>query len=413
MKKSTNKKSITTKLTSKMMLFLVAMLIAVAVPLQMFQKVSADQYDDKIAALQQDINNFNAQVAQLAAQANTLQSAIASLQAQAAIIQDQININQAKYDQLVIQIADTEQKIKDNQNALGKTIATMYVADQITTLEMLASSKNIGDYLDKQEYRSSVRNQLTSTIAKIKDLKTQLDKQQADVKAVLDKQNGEKAGLAATQAQQQEILNQTQGQEVAYQQLVTNNQQKVAELNAQQRAYYQSLLNSGRSVNSGTYGSFQYKNWSGNQGCSGGYPSSIPGLWGYYGCAYGLDQGVDSWALYNRECVSYVAWSLQNRGKHVISFSGRGNASDWPSSAVLYSGASIVTDPQSDDAVILGYIPGFTSTAGHVMIINSISDDGWLNVSQFNFWGTGEYSTMSIKFDINDPAVAVLRFQNN
>ena len=397
-----NKKSTSVNLATKIVLVFVSLLIAVATPMQMIQKAYADQYDDKIAALQQDINNFNAQAAQLAVQATTLQSAVNALKNQAAAIQAQIDISQVKYDQLVAQIADTEKKIANNQDALGSTIADMYVDGSVTPIEMLASSKNISDYLDKQEYQSSIRDQLTSTINTIKDLKTQLDKQKVDVKAVLDKQQAEKAGLVATQSEQQDLLNQTQGQEAAYQQLVSNSRQKVAEVNAQQRAYYQSLLNSGRSVNNGTYGSFQFKDWSGNQGCSGGYPY-----------CQAQDSIIDPWQLFNRECVSYVAWALSNRGKLVEGFHGSGNASQWPSSAVNYSGASIVANPRADDAVVLGQIPGFTSSYGHIMIIDSIGSDGWINVSQYNMYGTGEYSTMSIKFDINDPAIAVLRFQNN
>jgi peptidoglycan hydrolase CwlO-like protein len=393
----TNIKPLSINLASKLLLIFMSVLIVIGVPMQIVQNVSADSYDDKIAALQQDINNFNAQATKLAAQADTLQVAVANLQSQVAVIQDQIDISQAQYDKLVIQIADTKQKIIDNQNALGKTIANMYVDDQVTPIEMLASSKNIGDYLDKQEYRSSVRSQLTSTITKVKDLKVQLDKQQADVKSVLDKQQAEKTSLAATQAQQQNLLNQTKGQEASYQQLVTSNKQKLDAVAAQQRAYYQSLLNSGKSGSSGVVGSFQYANWSGNMPCgTGGYP--------YCGAQ---DSYSDPWGLYNRECVSYVAWALSARfDKHVGNFSGSGNAYEWPSSAPRYSGAFRVYDPQPGDAVVLPMMGGF-SPLGHLMIVESVNGD-WIHISQYNFYGTGQYSTM----DIKNSGIILLRFHN-
>jgi len=383
------------RLVTKLTLVLASLLIAVAMPIQIAQRASADQYDDQINALRQDIDSYNAQAAQLATQANTLQSEVAGLQRQAAVIQDQINISQAEYDQLVAKIADTEKQIKDNQDALGTTIANMYVDDQITPLEMFASSKNISDYLDKQEYRSSVRDQLASTITQIKNLKAQLEKQQSDVKAVLDKQQAQKVGLVATQVQQQVLLDQTQGQEAAYQQLAANNQQKIAAVNAQQRAYYQSLLKSSGGVNSGVVGSFQYANWSGNMGCgSDGYP--------YCG---EQDTYSDPWGLYNRECVSYAAWALQHRfGKYVSPFGGNGNAYQWSEYAPLYSGAVRVYDPQLGDAVVLPIIDGF-SPMGHLMIVESFSDD-WIHVSQYNMYGTGEYSTM----DIKNSGIILLRF---
>jgi len=381
-------------LPTKLFLIVCSVLIMVAIPLQITQRAFADRYDDQINALQQQIDAYNAEDAKLNAQAKTLQSALSELQNQAAAIQAQVDLSQAKYDKLVTQIADTEKKIKDNQDALGQTIANMYVDDKITPIEMLASSKNISEYLDKQEFRSSVRNQLTSTISQIKNLKTQLVKQQADVKTVLDEQKAQKASLVAKQQQQQDLLNQTQGQEAAYQQLVASNNQKLADISSQQRSYYQSLLNSGSGVNSGVSGDFRYSNWSGNQGCSGGYPYCGP-----------QDSGIDPWGLYNRECVSYVAWALSNRfGRYVGNFSGSGNAYEWVWSAPAYSGASRVYSPQPGDAVVLPQSGNF-SPIGHLMIVESVNG-GTVHVSQYNFYGTGEYSTM----DIGTGGVVFLRF---
>lgn len=391
----------------------IAVLIAFGAPISIVQKVSADQYDDRIAALQRDIDSYNAQATQLASQARTLQSAVASLRSQAEVIQAQINISQAKYDKLVAQITSTEKQIRDNQDALGKTIASMYVDDRVTPLEMLASSKNISDYLDKQEYRTSVRTQLTSTITRIKALKLQLNQQKTDVRTVLDKQQAQRASLVATQNQQQDLLNQTQGQEAAYQQLVASNQQKLAAVAADQRAYYQKLLNSGKDVNSGVSGDFAYAHWSGNQGCNGGYPWDAAGSNGSrYGCAYPLDGTeyvtyIDSWQLYNRECVSYAAWAIDSRFNKIINgFNGAGMPNQW----IYNISATRVYNPQPGDAVILPPTSDNFAPVGHLMVVESIdnSREYPTHVSQFNFYGTGEYSTM----DIKNSGVIFLRFQN-
>jgi peptidoglycan hydrolase CwlO-like protein len=389
------------KLVQRGLLFNIALVIAISVPLKlMVTPAAADKYDDKITALQQEIDSYNAQVKQLASQASTLQTTIAGIQVQVSAIQAQIDVSQAKYDQLTAQIIDTQAKIKNNQDALGKTIADMYVNDQTTPLEMLASSKSIGDYLDKQEYRTSVRNQLTSTISKIKSLKVQLDKQQTDVKSVLNTQQAQKNSLAAAQGQQQYLLNQTQGQESAYQQLIAQNQQQVQQEIAQQQAYYQSLINRGIDASSGVSGDFVYQSLSpknGAGGCSGGYPY----------CER-QDSAVDPWGLYNRECVSYVAWALVYRfNKRVNNFSGQGNAYEWPSSAAGFSGAVRVYDPKPGDAVILPMSGNF-SPLGHAMIVESV-DGSWIHVSQYNFYGTGQYSTM----DIKNSGIILLRFPDN
>lgn len=372
----------------------------IAGPISLLPKAHADSYDDKMSALQAQINQYQAQANQLNQQVQTLQGKLASLDQQKTVIQAQIDLSQAKLDQLQQQIADTQVKIKNNQDALGDTIADMYVDDKISPLEMLASSNNISDYLDKQAYQSSIQDQLTQTIQTIKDLKTKLESDKADVQSTLDKQTAQKNSLVAVEQQQQQLLNETQGQESAYEQLVANTKQQLQDEAAKQRAYYESLLSSAGGASSGVSGSFQWQNLSpgnGAGGCSGGYTYCGP-----------QDSTVDQWALYNRECVSYVAWALQYRfGKYVAPFNGQGNAYQWPSSAPAYSGAVRVYDPQPGDAVILPADSNF-APIGHAMIVEAVYGNGWIHVSQFNMFGTGQYSTM----DIRNSGVIFLRFHS-
>lgn len=384
-------------LAGKSVLIAAAVLMLAAAPLAMMGRAHADQWDDQISALQQQANQYQAQANQLQQQANTLENKLNDLRAQKAAVEAEIQASQAQFDKLTDQIKQTEQKIAENQDALGATIADLYVDDTISPLEMLASSKNIGDYVDKQTYRSSVQDQLTETIATIKELKTKLENDKKAVQEVLNKQTAQRNTLAAIESEQQRLLDETKGQEAAYQQLVANAQSQMAAARSQQQAYYRALLaRSSDGGASGVVGSFQYTNWSGNMGCGGGYP--------YCGAQ---DSYADPWALYNRECVSYVAWALSARfGKYVAPFNGQGNAYQWPSSAPAYSGAYRVSSPQPGDAVILPADPNF-APVGHAMIVESVSG-GWMHVSQFNMYGTGEFSTM----DIRNSGVIILRFPN-
>lgn len=388
------------KFTTKILLVLIAVVIAIYAPIQITNRtVLADQYDDQINALQQQSEAFQAEVERLNNAAKTLQSAIAAIVAEKAQIQVQLDISQAKYDQLVQKIADTEKQISDNKDALGVTIANMYVEDNVTPVEMLFSSNNISDYMDKQEYRSSVRNELVSTIAKIKDLRAQLDQQKLDVEKVLTQQKAQRDSLVAKESQQQDLLSQTKGQEAAYQQLVSDNQQKMNDIAAQQRSYYDSLVKRGIDASYGVYGDFAWRNLSpgnGAGGCSDGYPY----------CA-SQDSMIDPWQLYNRECVSYAAWALESRfGKYVGGFNGQGNAYEWAWSAPMFSGAYRVYDPQPGDAVILPASSNF-APVGHLMVVEYVTDDGWVHISQYNMYGTGQYSTM----DIKNAGVIFMRFQ--
>ena len=381
-------------LATKSVLVASTVLMVMAAPLSVVSKVYADQYDDQIRALQRQADLFQAQANELGKQADTLANKVQELNTQKAGVQAQLDVSQAQYDQLKAQIEQTEKDIAENKSALGSTIADLYVDDKISPLEMLASSKNIGDYVDKQTYRSSVRDALTDTIAKIKRLKVKLESDKKAVEEVLAKQTAQRNSLAALEAEQQRLLDQTRGEEAAYQQQAASSRAQLESVSAQQRSYYQRLLGSGGG-DSGVVGSFQYANWSGNMGCgAGGYP--------YCGAQ---DSYADPWGLYNRECVSFVAWALSQRfNRYVGHFGGAGNAYEWPSTAPRNSGAVRVYDPQPGDAVILPQSGGF-APIGHAMIVESINGD-WIHVSQYNFYGTGEYSTM----DIKSSGVIFLRF---
>lgn len=370
-------------------------LLVTTVPLSLMPRAHADRFSDQINALQQQMRAYQAQADQLRRQADTLANKLAELNSQKAAVQSQIDLSQAQYDQLVDQITKTEQKIKDNQEALGTILADLYVDEAITPLEMLASSKNIGDYVDKQTLRGSMRDSLSKTIDEIKKLKVKLEADKVAVKEVLDKQTAQRNSLAILVNQQQQILDQTRGEEAAYQAQAASVKSQLESVAAQQRAYYQSLLASGGG-SSGVVGSFQYANWSGNMACgAGGYPF----------CG-GKDEYADPWGLYNQECVSYVAWALSARfGRYVGHFGGAGHAYQWPSTAPRNSDAVRVYDPQPGDAVILPATSDGFAPLGHAMIVESVGGE-WIHVSQYNFYGTGEYSTM----DIKNSGVVFLRF---
>ncbi len=379
-------------LVTKSALVAAAVVVGISSSFGNFQRVSADQFDDQIAALRQQMSAYQSQANDLNAKATTLQAELDQITAQKNAILAQIDLSQKQYDQLQQQINDTKKKIADNKDALGQVIADMYVDDSITPLEMLASSNNIGDYVDKQTARESMQDTLSKTITEINTLKKKLEASQKQVETVLEQQKSQKAQLAAKEAEQQAIVDQTRGDEAAYQQLANSAQSQISSASAQQRAYYASLQaqSGGGGVDSGVVGSFVYTNWSGNMGCGGdGYP--------YCG---GQDTYADPWGLYNRECVSYAAWRIEQYGHTVNHFGGRGNAYEWPSSA----NASRTYDPKPGDAVVLPAMAGF-APVGHLMVVESVSGD-WVHVSQYNFYGTGEYSTM----DIKKSGVIFLRF---
>lgn len=357
MKRSTT--SISRGLVTKSALVATAVLMAVSGPLSVGRHVFADQYDDQIKAIEAEISGYQQQAATLSTQAKTLQNELASLATQKATIQGQIDLSQAKYDKLVNDIRATEQKIAENKEALGQIIADMYIDGSITPLEMLASSNDISDYVDQQEYRSSIQNSLSQTIDEINTLKKQLETQKVDVERVLADQKSQRDLLASKEAEQAKLLADTQGQEASYQQLSSQRSEQINKLRSEQAAAMAAAAAASGASNIG-----------GGSVGGGGYP----GVWAYAE----QDTLVDSWGLYNRECVSYTAWKVASTGRFVPHFGGYGNANQWPSTTARYGILSGSTPKEGSVAI------WYVGIYGHAMYVERDNRDGTILVSDYN-----------------------------
>lgn len=395
------KKPFLMTLSSKILLVFLSILIIVGVQIQMFQKTSADQYDDKINALQQDITRYQAEGARLNSEAATLQSALAQLTNQKVAIQAEIDLSQAKHDKLVVDIADTEKKIKDNQDALGVTIANLYVDDNITPLEMLASSKNISDYLDKQEYRNSVRDELTITISKVKDLKKALDAQKAEVIKVLEDQKMQQSILIAKENEQKTLLDSTKGEEAGYQQLIGDSQAQIAEAKATQAIINARINQTGGGIviNGGLLPDYTWND------------SNCPML-GYYSTIGSDGNGSDGYGYGCRQCASYVAWRV---AKETNFYPLWGNAVDFTAGAQGKFGAGD-GKPRAGSIAVMD--PGKAGQSfGHVAWVEKdpyTKNDGRtvIQVSQYNYdygQGYGMYSLMELSVNAFDHYVQIVK----
>jgi surface antigen/peptidoglycan hydrolase CwlO-like protein len=361
------------------------------------RKTYADQYDDQINALQSQIDSYNAQASQLAQQAQTLQRAVDELNAQIGVLQAQIDLSQAKHDKLVAQIADTETQIQNNKDALGQVLADLYVNSQVTPIEMLASSKNISDYLDKQAFRSSMQDQLTSTIDQIQKLETQLKQEKVDVDRTLGDQKNAQGALDAKRAEQQNLVAQTQGEESRYQQLASDAQAQQAQVRAQQQAYLASLYNRGGGARLIAGGAAPDYPWN-RSNCPMGGELGYGGNLVYYSFGGADGSGGDGHSYGCRQCASYVAWRVaRETGYYPENW---GNATNFPESAQSV-GYRVGYAPRAGS---IGVIRGTgAAPEGHVAWVESVNGDGSLTVSQYNYnynypspTGWGLYSEMVV-----------------
>ncbi len=338
--------------------------------------VSADDYDARIRALEQDIARYDAAAAELSTQADTLQREVSRLNNEKATIQAQIDISQAKLNQLNAEIKSNEEKIAKNKDSLGVIIADLYVDDEVSPIEMLASSKGVNEYIDKQEYRSATRDQLTTTIDAIKTAKAELEVQKKDVENVISDQEDQRNLLASKEAEQQTLLNQTKGDEANYRSLSAQSAERKEQLQREQQAAIEAALRAAGAGGGAVAGDPN----------KGGYPANLANS-NYY------NPIVDPWGMYSRQCVSYTAWKVYQKNGYMPYWGGRGNANQWPGNARA-AGITVSSVPRAGSVGVI-----MAGTYGHTVWVEDVNANGTINISQYNYYnaggsGWGHYSEM-------------------
>lgn len=353
----------------------------VATPIAFTTPAQADSYQDRINALQAEINQYQSKAGELKDKANSLQSELDRLANEKAIIQRQIDLSQAKYDQLVADIKANEEKLAKTQKVLEKIVANLYVDDDVSSIELLASSQNIADFVDKQEYRSAVQKQLLSTVKEVKRLKKELETQKAAAQAEIETGKNAREALAVKEAEQQSILDQTRGEEAAYNGLVSDREAKKLQAQKAQQAAIQAAMNrygGGGSLGGGS-SLGAYASWAGNCYVDGNAIS--------HGGANG--NGGDPWGYGCNQCVSYTAWkTYQVTG---IDLKYWGNANMWPSKARADGRFKVSSQPRAN---ALGVISA--GQYGHIVYIeNYNAANNTVDISQYNELKNGKWGQYS------------------
>jgi surface antigen len=348
--------------------------MAVAIsPFTYVSPAKADKFDAQIEALEQEIKQYNKEASKLKNKRATLETQLFKLSNEKRQIQAKLDLSVAKANKLKQEIATNESKIQDNKSVLGDTIADLYIDSDISPLEMLASSDNIADYVDKQANQEQVQNTLQNTIDKIDKLKKQLEKQKKEVDGVIADQKYTRQALVKKENEKQSLISQTRGKESAFQKLSSKSAQQKRQLEQQQQAAIASRLASYGGGGGAVTGSSS----------KGGYPNNL--------ASAPMDSLVDPWGMYNRECVSYTAWKVYQKNGQMPYWGGVGNANQWPGNARA-AGIGTGSTPKKGAVGIIS-----AGQYGHSVFVESVNSDGTVNISQYNEFlpnggGWGQYS---------------------
>ena len=205
-----------------------------------------DRLNVRLQQIQSQINSYQTQISQTRNQAASLQNELKIYDNQIKSLELQIEANDTQREdtllqinELEIQIERREKEIEDNRKILAQLIVQMAKLDNNTFLHISLGTDNFSSFLDQIQYVRSVNDQVYSLVSRIKEIKTKLELQQADLKVQLTKLESLKEQLAISQSSleterqnKEQLLAQTRGVESNYQRLLSasrNEQSRIME----------------------------------------------------------------------------------------------------------------------------------------------------------------------------------------
>lgn len=299
--------------------------------------------------------------------ANAYQAKVNELSVDIASKEAEIADTEAQIKALKAEIIAAEKKLTEEQDALAELLVTMHFESDAEPIKILAGASSISDLAEKAAREEVVKEQISASATKVKEMKAQLEANKAAVEDLLSQQQVAKKELMTARTEQQELVTKYENDAEAYAAEAKDaqlaQQAAIQEYQETHRQYFQGSAYSGAN----TYP------W--QDECPGGQDSHI--TW--------IQVGESSWLKiggYVCECVSYAGWKAYEAYGVAPAW---GNAYSWDSGARA-AGYRVDNSPA---AGTIGQMDD--GPYGHVFWVESVNEDGSINVTEYNnYWSTGQ-----------------------
>jgi peptidoglycan DL-endopeptidase CwlO len=286
-------------------------------------------------------------------------------------------------------IETLSQEIEEQIVLLGINIRQMYLDDQMTTLEKLASSKNLSDFVDKEQYRLAIQANIKESTEKIEQLKNDQVKHKSKIDNLLEDQEEMRKLNEERKGEQTRLLSLNKQQRDQRAKDVEKNNTRIQELQRQQ-----AIENARHFVSrsNGSGGSSGSNDGGGGFTHVGGVGRNYP-----YTNVHFPNAIADPWGMFMRQCVSYTAWRVAQSGRHMPHWGGIGHANQWPGNA-RRAGIPVDSTPRVGSVAV-----SMDGPYGHTMYVEAIHRNGNITISDFNAnwdgrYGEGVRTTAGLQF---------------
>lgn len=326
--------------------------------------VAAAEYDAQIKSTKSAVSSYEEQQVRLAAFAKKVETRLANLQQQISSVNTEIRRNERTFQLLSLKLDTKKRLVAERSDNVEAVLRQAYLDSRTSLVEMIASRKSLSHYMDYYAARDKIQSELASDLNVLKAAKAKVKAQRDEIAVVLKDGRAMRDTLEHKRQEQTDLLERTRGQQRAYEQLIRQRNANIAELRAQQRDANTSYFVTGKLIPGDPN--------------KGGYPDRLDSA--------AQDSLVDPWGMFNRECVSYTAWKVQQTTGKMPYWGGRGNANQWPSSA--RTDGIKTGDVPKKHAVAIAFIGPY----GHAMFVEEILGGGKIRISEYNYFVNGTYT---------------------
>jgi septal ring factor EnvC (AmiA/AmiB activator) len=151
--------------------------------------------------LADDLGSLSSQLSDTNRKAAETSQHISDIDGQLAGIQEQIADTQSKIADTNDGIAQAKAEMAGQEVVLGELMRQQYTQNNETGLEMLASSKNFSDFVDKREYAQAGQDKIATAVEKVVKIKKELEAKAAELAKLNAQLADAQNGLAYARAQ--------------------------------------------------------------------------------------------------------------------------------------------------------------------------------------------------------------------
>lgn len=337
---------------------------------------SLQNLGEEINKAEEDIQESEEKIAKLRDKEDTLKNRLELIKTDIKKVKAELKQTEDEINRVEKRIAETEKEIDYKRSLMQANAKVLYKKGNPSTIEVLFSSDNFTDFINRQEYLDRVKDSLQESARSIVLLREQLGEEREDLEDLRNKQQGKRTALEDRKDEQKKILKETRGKEEKYQEYIAKRRQELRELRIEQASIIADSQSGGDMVSGETDYPYMHSDCYDDDGNFNGMQENSP-----------CNKHVDPWKFYYHQCTSYVAWRRKDLGREIP-----------PWGEIYPTNAKHFYDRAKEDNYKVNRKPSKGAIAvnrngewGHVMIVEKAYGD-FIDISQFNAGFQGEYS---------------------